>query len=119
MGHPSQRVPKFNLDTKRSPRSLMSQPRIAGLNPMYGSIISDFSSILSGSRGDIWDEGGVIRMIDQVAELAWTREDGTIKISRKDVHQLKTDLDSLMDQSYLIFPVYCPAVEGIYGMKEE
>ncbi|KAJ5838866.1 uncharacterized protein N7525_004054 [Penicillium rubens] len=40
----------------------------------------------------------LLLMIDQVAELAWTREDGTIKISRKDVHQLKTDLDSLQQR---------------------
>jgi hypothetical protein len=37
----------------------------------------------------------LLLMIDQVAELAWTREAGNIKINRKDVHQLKTELDSL------------------------
>ena len=39
----------------------------------------------------------LLLMIDQVAELAWTREDG-MNIKRKDVHQLKTDLDNLQQK---------------------
>ncbi|OQE42256.1 hypothetical protein PENCOP_c004G05276 [Penicillium coprophilum] len=40
----------------------------------------------------------LLLLINQVAELAWTCEDGNIKINRKDVHQLKTNLDSLQQK---------------------
>ncbi|KAJ5787570.1 transcriptional regulator family: Fungal Specific TF [Penicillium paradoxum] len=37
----------------------------------------------------------LLLMIDQVAELAWAREDGNLKTSNTDVHHLKTNLDEL------------------------
>ncbi|KAJ5171122.1 transcriptional regulator family: Fungal Specific TF [Penicillium coprophilum] len=40
----------------------------------------------------------LLLLINQVAELAWNCEDGNIKINRKDVHQLKTNLDSLQQK---------------------
>ncbi|KAJ5607718.1 transcriptional regulator family: Fungal Specific TF [Penicillium hordei] len=44
---------------------------------------------------DNWVENELDEIL---AELAWAREDGNIKINRKDVHQLETDLDSLQQK---------------------
>lgn len=66
------------------------------ISPLLPDSILEKSDIIDPYMGLSPD---LLLMIDQVAELAWTREDGNIKINRKDVHQLKTDLDSLQQRT--------------------
>ncbi|KAI2710362.1 transcriptional regulator family: Fungal Specific TF [Penicillium roqueforti] len=83
----------FHLVLARTAFRLTPAP--SHISPLLADSILEKSDIIDPYMGL---SPALLLMIDQVAELAWSREDGNIKINRKDVHQLKTDLDSLQQR---------------------
>ncbi|KAJ5194387.1 Protein of unknown function DUF3468 [Penicillium cf. griseofulvum] len=70
-------------------------PPSSHISPLLPDSILEKSDIIESYMGL---SPALLLMIDQVAELAWACDDDNIKLNRKDVHQLKSDLDSLQQR---------------------